>query len=139
MKDATIDPTLVEDPYPFQEHMGFYLTEWRKDYARFELPIKTFLTNRYGILHGGVHAVMCDTVMGFAGCYTGDPDNRKLGMTLSLNVNYVGQLKGQMIIAEGFRTGGGKSSFFGEAKITDELGTKAATATGVFRYRKGGA
>ncbi len=135
MKDAHLDPALVEDPYPFQKHLGFYLTAWEEDYARFELPIREFLTNRYGILHGGVHAVMCDTVMGFAGCYTGDPDNRKLGMTLSLNVNYMGQLKGETLIAEGWRVGGGRTSFFGEAKISDELGTRAATATGVFRYR----
>ena len=80
MKDVSLDPALVEDPYPFQEHLGFYLVDWREDYARFELPIREFLGNRYGILHGGVHALMCDTVMGFAGCYTGDPENRKLGM-----------------------------------------------------------
>ncbi|WP_375687623.1 PaaI family thioesterase [Pseudooceanicola sp. LIPI14-2-Ac024] len=136
MKDASsLDPALVEAPYPFQKHIGFYLVDWREDYARFDLPLADFLGNRYGILHGGVHALMCDTVMGFAGCYTGDPDNRKLGMTLSLNVNYMGQLKGQTLVAEGWRTGGGRKSFFGEAKISDELGNVAATGTGVFRYR----
>ncbi|MWB76440.1 hotdog fold thioesterase [Pseudooceanicola sp. 216_PA32_1] len=138
MKDAQLDPQLIEDPYPFQKHMGFYLADWREDYARFELPVEDFLTNRYGILHGGVMSVMADTVMGFAGCYTGDPDNRKLGMTLNLNVNYLGQIQGKLMIAEGFRTGGGRKSFFGEAKISDELGTRVATATGVFRYRQAG-
>ncbi|MDF1855377.1 PaaI family thioesterase [Pseudooceanicola sp.] len=135
MKDSHLDPDLVEDTYPFQDHMGFHLVAWEPDYARFELPVKTFLNNRYGILHGGVYAVMCDTVMGFAGCYTGDPEDRKKCMTLSLNVNYIAPLKGETLIAEGFRTGGGRSSYFGEAKITDELGNLAATGNGVFRYR----
>jgi len=138
MKDAPqLDPALVEPPYPFQKHIGFYLVAWREDYARFELPVTDVLGNRYGILHGGVHALMCDTVMGFAGCYTGDPENRKLGMTLSLNVNYLGQITDETLIAEGWRTGGGRKTFFGEARITDDSGNVAATATGVFRYRTG--
>ena len=91
--------------------------------------------NRYGIAHGGVHAVMLDTVMGYCGCYTGDRDDPKLAMTLSLNVNYIGQAKGNVLIAEGRRTGGGRKTFFAEATIMDELGTKVATGTGVFRYR----
>lgn len=135
MNDVTIDPLLVEDPYPFQRHLGFYITDWREDYARFELPLEDFLMNRYGIPHGGVHALMADTVMGYAACYTGDPENKKLGMTLNLSVNYVGPLKGKMIIAEGYRVGGGRKSFFGEAVIKDELDNIAARATGVFRYR----
>lgn len=135
MKDTQLDPALVEDPYPFQRHMGFYLADWREDYARFELPVQEFLGNRYGILHGGVTAVMCDTAMGYAGCFTGDPENRRLGMTMSLNVNYLGQIKGELLIAEARRTGGGRKSFFAEATVSDELGNVAATGTGVFRYR----
>jgi len=135
MNDMTIDPLLVEEPYPFQKHLGFYITEWRDGFARFDLPLADFLINRYGIPHGGIHAVMADTVMGYAGCYTGDPDDKQLAMTLNLSVNYVGPLKGKMIIAEGRRTGGGRRSYFGEALIRDELGNEAARATGVFRYR----
>lgn len=133
-----MDPQLVEDPYPLQQHLGFHITEWRKDYARFELPMEDFLMNRYGILHGGIHSVMCDTAMGFAGCFTGDPQARNLAMTLNLSVNFLGQTKGKLLIAEGFRTGGGAKTFFAEAKISDETGVLAATGTGVFRIRQGG-
>ena len=56
-------------------------------------------------------------------------------MTLSLTVNYVGQLQGQTIIAEGWRVGGGRKSYFGEARLTDELGNLGAKASGAFRYR----
>lgn len=135
MNDQSIDPRLVEAPYPLQEHLGFYITEWRKDFARFELPMEHFLMNRYGIPHGGIHAVMSDTVMGYCGCYTGNPDQKELAMTLNLSVNYVGPLKGKMIIAEGQVTGGGAKTFFAEAVIKDEEGNIAARATGVFRRR----
>ena len=133
-----MDPNLVEDPYPLQSHLGFRITDWRENYARFELPMEGFLMNRYGILHGGVHSMMCDTAMGYAGCYTGDPEARNLAMTLNLSVNFLAQTKGKLLIAEGFRTGGGAKTFFAEAKISDETGVVAATGTGVFRVRQGG-
>ncbi|WP_370741283.1 PaaI family thioesterase [Thalassovita mangrovi] len=135
MRDSQIDPALAEAPYALQKHLGFEITGWEKDYARVELPMQDHLGNRYGIPHGGVHATLLDTAMGFAGCYTGVPGEKQLAMTLSLNVNYVGQLKGERLICEGVRTGGGRKTFFAEAKVTDELGTLIATGTGVFRYR----
>ncbi|OWU85775.1 phenylacetic acid degradation protein [Oceanicola sp. 22II-s10i] len=135
MKDIELDPRLVEDPYPFQRHLGFYMVDWREDYARMELPMAEFLTNRYGILHGGVYALMCDSVMGYCGCYTGDPETRKFGMTLSLTTNFIGRLEGKTLIAEGWKVGGGRRNYFCEAKVTDELGTLGATASGSFRYR----
>ena len=130
-----IDPALVEEPYAFQKHIGFFITEWREGFARFELPMEDFLMNRYGILHGGVHAFMADTCMGYAGSYTGDPVNRQLAMTLNLNVNYVGQLRGERLIAEGTLTGGGAKTYFAEAVVKDETGAIGARATGVFRRR----
>lgn len=135
MTDQKIDPALVEAPYPLQEHLGFRMTDWREGFARFELPLEHFLMNRYGIPHGGVHAVMADTAMGYCGCYTGDPENRELAMTLNLSVNYVGPLKGKILISEATVTGGGAKTFFAEAVIKDELDNIAARATGVFRRR----
>lgn len=130
-----MDLSLIEDPYEFQKLLGFRLVEWSEDYARFELPIGAHLGNRYGIPHGGVYATLIDTVMGFAACYTGDPARRRLAMTLSLNVNYLAQPQGRLLIAEGRRTGGGRRSFFAEATVTDDSGARIATGTGVFRYR----
>ena len=135
MTDTPLDPNLIEDPYPLQKHLGFYIADWREGYARFEIPMEHFLMNRYGIPHGGVHAVMADTCMGYCGCFTGDPENRELAMTLNLSVNYVGPMKGKVMIAEGKVTGGGAKTFFAEAVVKDEEGNVAARATGVFRRR----
>jgi acyl-coenzyme A thioesterase PaaI-like protein len=75
--------------------------------------------------------------MGYAGCFTGDPEIRQMALTLSLNVNYLSRPKGTRLIASARKTGGGKSTFFAEGEVRDELGELIATATGVFRYRKG--
>jgi len=132
---ADRDPALRETAYAFQQHLGFDLTGWRKDWARVELPIGTHLGNRQGIVHGGVHATLLDTAMGYAGCYTGDPDARVMALTLSLTVNYLNKASGLRLIAEANRTGGGRSTFFADATLKDETGAVIATATGVFRYR----
>ena len=135
MTKPDLDPDIVEEPYPFQSHLGFDFDAWRPDYCRLVLPLAPALMNRYGIPHGGIHAAMLDSAMGFAGCYTGNRDAPLLAMTLSLNVNYLGQAHGGTLITEGTRTGGGRKTFFAEGRVTDDHGTLVATGTGVFRYR----
>lgn len=131
-----IDPALLEEPSALQTHLGYRLTEWRTDFARVELPLTPVLMNRQGLPHGGMHATLLDTAMGFAGCYTGDPERAQMALTLSLTVNYLGQARGALLIAEARRTGGGKSTYFAEATVRDETGSLIATGTGVFRYRR---
>lgn len=132
---TTLNPALVEVAYPLQAHLGFEMTGWSEGYCQFELPLAPFLMNRFGIPHGGVHAMMLDTVMGFCGCYTGDPDNRQMAMTLSMTVNFLAQAQGGVMIGEGRVTGGGRKTFFAEGKVHDDTGILMATGTGVFRYR----
>lgn len=136
MTTPDLDPRLVEDSYPLQQHLGFQMTAWQPDYARIEVPLTKVLMNRQGLPHGGVHATLLDSAMGFAGCYTGDPDRRQMALTLSLTVNYLAQAEGSHLIAEGWRVGGGRKTYFAEGKVSDALGTVIATATGVFRYRR---
>lgn len=131
-----IDQTLNETPYLLQTHLGFYLTDWSKDYCRLEQPLEPYLMNRQGIPHGGIHATLLDTAMGYCGCFTGDPDAKVLAMTLNLSVNYIGQAIGKLLIAEGRKTGGGYKTFFAEASLRDDTDALIATATGVFRLRR---
>ncbi|KDB05220.1 phenylacetic acid degradation protein [Defluviimonas sp. 20V17] len=131
-----MDPALIEDPYPLQRHLGFRITGWRADWARFEIALEPFLMNRYGIPHGGIYATMLDTVMGYAGCYTGDPAARRLAMTLTLTTSFLARPEGELLIAEGTRIGGGRSTFFAEAEVRDQGGMICAKGSGAFRYRK---
>ena len=134
----TSDPTAVpksEPPYPYQRLLGFHLVEWKTGYSRFELPLEEKLQNRYGIPHGGVYATMLDTVMGYSGCYTGDLGKKRMAMTMSLTTNFLSRPKGDLLICEGFKTGGGARTFFSRGIITDSYGTEIANGTGVFRHR----
>ena len=135
MSDSKIDPRRLETPSALQEHLGFRLTEWREDFARIEQPLAPYLMNRQGLPHGGMHATLLDSAMGFAGCFTQDPTEKQMALTLSLTVNYLAQATGPLLIAEGWRTGGGRKTFFAEGKVTDHKGKTIASASGVFRYR----
>lgn len=134
-KPPPLDPRLIEATYALQDHLGFEMTAWQDSFAVIEAPLAPFLMNRQGLPHGGVHATLIDTAMGFAGCYTGDPDRRRMALTLSMTVNYLAQAKGTRLIATGQVTGGGRKTYFASARIEDEHGTLIATGTGVFRYR----
>lgn len=131
-----LDPALVQEPSAFQTHLDYRLTGWQKDWARIEAPLADFMGNRQGLPHGGVHATLLDTAMGYCGCYTGDPDQKRLCLTLSLNVQYIALARGTRLIADARRTGGGRSTFFAEATVTDDTGALIAKGTGVFRYRR---
>jgi len=134
---SKVDPDLIESQYPMQRLIGFTMEDWSEGFARFLLPLKPELMNRYGIPHGGLYAVLLDTVLGFAGSFTGDADRKQMVMTLSLTTNFLARPSGQVLIGEGRRTGGGKSTYFAEGTVTDETGVLIATGSGTFRYRKG--
>lgn len=133
-----LDPRLVEGPYPLQRHLGFRLVAWSEGFARVELPLTGVLMNRQGLPHGGIHATLMDTAMGYAGCFTGDPDRRQMALTLSLTVNYLGQARGDVLAAEAQVTGGGRTTYFANGRLTDGTGVLIATATGTFRLRSPG-
>ncbi len=121
---------------PFAELIGYDCTEWREGYAKVTLPVSDDLTNRHGTPHGGVYGVLLDTALGLSGCWVADGDAPVFGMTLSLNVQFLSRPKGGLFITEGFKTGGGKSTYFAEGHVKDETGELIAKGTGVFRYRR---
>lgn len=135
MTHNSLDPALDEAPYALQEHLGFQLTHWDVDFARLEQPIAPHLMNRAGIPHGGIYATLLDTVMGFAGCYTGDAAHKKLALTLSLTTNFLSRPKGKILMVEGRRIGGGAKTFFAEGTVMDETGEVIARGSGAFKYR----
>lgn len=131
-----LDPALIEAASALQSHLGYEMTGWTQGFARIEIPLAPFLMNRQGLPHGGMHATLLDTAMGYAGCHTGDPARPQMALTLSLTVNYLAQAQGTRLIAEARRSGGGKTTFFASGTVHDDTGALIATGTGVFRLRQ---
>ena len=89
-----MDERFREKPYPFQRHVGMEIVEWGPDLAVIHLPVVEHLMNRHMNVHGGAYASLLDTCMGYAGCWTGDPERKQLCLTLSLNVQFISRPKG---------------------------------------------
>lgn len=130
---------ITAPPYPLQEVLAYRITDWSDGYSRVELELGEVHGNRHGIPHGGIYALLIDTAAGFSGTWRAPPEKARMAMTLSLNVNFIGLPRGKRLIAEGRRSGGGKSIFFSKVDLHDELGTLVASGLATLRYRaKGG-
>ncbi|TYO91242.1 PaaI family thioesterase [Oceanicella actignis] len=136
---GSVDPVTGEPLYPFQRLLGFRIEAWSEGYARVALEVDPARhANRYGLPHGGVHAALIDTAAGFAGCWCPHPGRVRRAMTLSLTINYLGQLRGRRMIAEARQTGGGRKTFFAEVDLHDETGAPLAKGVATMRWRGAG-
>ena len=115
------------------DFIGHRIVDLRPDYAVVELEIGDQLCNRGGGIHGGIYCLLMDTVGGYAGVYTTDPDNIQSFVTISLSTNFLAQPQGNKLIATGRKRGGGRATFFSDVEVRDELGTLLAIGSGAFR------
>lgn len=118
--------------------LGMELHEWSAGHAVMKLDLQQTHLNRHGLPHGGLYCSLLDTTMGYAGAWTGDPQNELMAMTLTLNTSFLSRPKGTQLIVTGRKTGGGRRTFFAEATLTCDQGEMVATGSGAFRYRTAG-
>jgi uncharacterized protein (TIGR00369 family) len=130
------DGLVMERPYSgYAELIGYQLVDKDKDFARLKLLIEPRHLNRMEVPHGGVLATLIDTATGFAVALAGGPDRIIKAVTLSMNVQFMGQGKvGETLIVEGHRIGGGKTVAFAKAEVRNEAGAILARGDAVYRF-----
>ena len=126
----------MERPYSgYAELIGYQLIDQATDFARLKLLIAPQHLNRLEVPHGGVLATLLDTAGGFAVSFAGGPERVLRAVTLSMNVQFIGQAKlGDTVIAEGQRIGGGKTIAFAKAELRTEAGLVLARGDAVYRF-----
>jgi uncharacterized protein (TIGR00369 family) len=126
----------LQRPYSgYAELIGYELTEHDRDFARVTLLVEPRHLNRLNVPHGGVLATLLDTAAGFAVAFADEPGKLRSAITLSMNVQYLGQAKqGDTLVVEGRRIGGGKTIAFASAEIKTQAGLSVARADAVFRF-----
>lgn len=88
--------------------------------------------NRSGVLHGGLITMLLDNASGAACSLRIDPVRFIPVLTVSLTVQFLAPGRKGRVTAEG-RVLRGRSTFFTEARLTQDDGTLLATATGIFK------
>lgn len=121
----------------FLHNLGGRLTVWEPDRAVIELDVADQLLNGIGVVHGGVMATLIDTVGARAGVFCSVPGNVRQAMTVSLNVNLVGNVETGKLIAEGRVRKAGKTIFVSSCDVHDHDGNLLATGEVVGRYGRG--
>lgn len=119
---------------PYQNLIGYEIFQIDAGLARIRLDLQEKHLNPASMPHGGVYATLLDAALGIAGSLDAQHDTPKFAVTLSLNVNYIGRAKGNILTAEGRKVGGGKNIYFSEGEVRDEDGNIVATGTANFKF-----
>lgn len=131
MSDA---PGIIVDETGAQRLVGYTLDVGRPDgRARCRLLVQDRHTNRHGVLHGGIAAMLLDNACGATASLTVDDSGRRPFLTVSLNIDFVGAGRLGGVTATGRVVGGGRSLLFVAAELVHDDGTLIATASGVFK------
>lgn len=126
----------MERPYSgYAELIGYELIEKARDFAKVRLVVGPQHLNRMQVPHGGVLASLLDTATGFAVAFADGPDKVLRAVTISLNVQFVGQAKaGDTLFVTGKRDGGGRTIAFASAEVHTQAGTLVAKCDAIYRF-----
>lgn len=113
----------------------FELGTWREGYAELSMPVKPFMLNRSGVLHGGMLVALLDAAGGYAGTYCTVPGNVRRGVTLNVNASFLGQVRTGRITATAKRVGGGRNVFFARVEAHTENDELIGIGDCTYRYR----
>lgn len=130
------DPLTPQGGYA--DLIGYRVAAWRFGHAEIALEVARRHLNRSGIMHGGVLSTLIDTACGYSGCYCEVPGHARRAMTLQLTTQFLSAVRaGSTLTAAADVSGGGKSVFFAECRVTDQDGTLIGRGDGVFKYTPG--
>ncbi len=117
----------------FPSFMGLAVEEIRVGYCRMRLPYRPELDQPEGVVHGGALATLIDTVVVPA---IGAAHDAMPGLlTLSMEVRFLGAVRGQDAVAEGWVTRRGRRVAFCEAAVCADDGTPVARGSLVYSVR----
>ena len=118
----------------FAVYLGLSLREYRQAQTVIAVTVEQHHLNQAGNLHGGVIASLADTAMGMSGTWHADPQQWRLALTLSLNINYMAAIPpGSEVRAVARLRGGGAKIFMASCDLLDADDRLLASAEGVFK------
>jgi len=121
------------DEVYFPSFVGLVFEEARTDYARVRLPYRPELRQPAGFVHGGALATLIDTVVvpAVGSAFDAVP----IMLTVSMNIQYLGGVRGEDAIAHGWVVRRGRRIVFCEVAVVTEGGEPVATGSLVYSVR----
>jgi len=121
------------DEVYFPSFLGLELEEARVDYARMRLRYRPEHNQPAGVVHGGALATLIDTVVvpAVGSAYDAVP----VMLTLSMNIQYLGAVRGEDAVAHGWVVRRGRRIVFCEVAVLTAGGEPAASGSLVYSVR----
>lgn len=104
--------------------------------ARLHLDVTDQHTNRHGVLHGGIIAMLLDSSCGISGSLHVDPVIRPPMLSMSFTTQFLGPVQAGRVTAIGTVTGGGRKTLFIAGELFDATGQLVANSTGVYKQAR---
>lgn len=137
IESENFKPWLSRPMPPFNTHLGFEIEQWSPGKVVIVVDVKPEHCNYQGLPHGGFIATLLDAATALAGVYTDSEKRVRKALTLSLNINFLGQAMTSGLKAVGTVTASGTKIYYSSAHVYDMQENLIASAQGVFRYRTG--
>lgn len=112
-----------DEPY-FPRLVGVEVDEIRDGYCRMRLPWRFELTQPAGVVHGGAIAALIDTVV--VPAIGAHYEERQGFVTLDMQVQYLGGVREEDMVAEGWVRRRGRQVVFCEAEVRTASGRDVA-------------
>ncbi|MEH7306324.1 PaaI family thioesterase [Neobacillus drentensis] len=120
----------LEQRNSFDRKIGVQINQFEEGNIVLELPVTPYLLNPINTVHGGVYAVLLDTVMGITARSFTDCSL----VTVNLNINYLEPTQeGEKMVAKANIIRHGTSLVTAEGEVRDSTGKLLAIATGTFK------
>ncbi|MCG6539415.1 PaaI family thioesterase [Pseudomonas sp. KSR10] len=118
----------------FFQDVGCELLAYEPQHATLALDLLPRHLNNASNMHGGVMATLIDVAMGLCGTWEADPTERRVALTLSMNINFSAPAAaGSRIRAVARCRSAGQKVFMASCDLLDEGDRLIAFGEGVFK------
>jgi uncharacterized protein (TIGR00369 family) len=118
----------------FFQDIGCELLAYGPGHALLALDLLPRHLNNASNMHGGVMATLMDVAMGLCGTWEADPAERRVALTLSMNINFSAPaVAGSRIRAVARCRSAGHKVFMASCDLLDEKDRLIAFGEGVFK------
>jgi len=119
---------------PFMQHLGMEFVEADEGYAKLKMRYQKENSTYADALHGGAISSLLDTTGAMAAWTTAEiMSPRYRGSTVGINVNYLSNVFGEDIFAEGRVLKRGREIIYSDVRVTNADGKLLAQGTVVYR------
>ena len=110
---------------PFDGHYGLEIDEATDERVRGHVPVREFLLQPVGLVHGGVHAAIAEALASF-GTNVGVVPDGKIGLGQSNHSSFLRPVSEGTIHAVALRRHRGRTTWVWDVELTDDEGRLCA-------------